>query len=295
MASKKANSFFTLNEEYKEDTSRLSEASTNYADSDPLPPIPEGADDNKENGLGKSEAATDDADKETIKPEDLEGGDEDKEGKGDKDTLRLNYTWCIWEQMEQESQRGGQNYSDSVRNFASFKTVLEFWRLWMHIPQPSNLLNGKKMIRENKGEPQQSPIDALMIFRSGIEPRREDIKNKHGGHLRFEFAKNEVDPRQVDEFWNNLVIATVGHTLEGNELVTGLRLCDKLGKAGSAAGNVRLEVWHTKCESDVLDKLQASVENAMWRRLGPASDSEEQENGKKKATALRCNRTTHHM
>lgn len=67
-----------------------------------------------------------------------------------KKPLKLKYNWVIWEQIMQSSDQGAKaaQYSDATRKVASFGTVQDFWRLWNHVPQPSELLDQKRMIRE---------------------------------------------------------------------------------------------------------------------------------------------------
>merc|ERR550532_2901548 len=48
-------------------------------------------------------------------------------------------------------------YSDATHRVASFGTVRKFWN---HLPQPSELLEGKKFVREVDGA--RSVVDALM-------------------------------------------------------------------------------------------------------------------------------------
>ena len=67
----------------------------------------------------------------------------------DKD-LPLRYTWNIWEQVMQSTEGKAGHYSDATHKVASFTQVQEFWALWNHMPQPSELLEQKRMVREFK-------------------------------------------------------------------------------------------------------------------------------------------------
>ncbi|CDI77182.1 eukaryotic translation initiation factor 4e, putative [Eimeria acervulina] len=61
--------------------------------------------------------------------------------------LPLQHRWHVWEQIQRE-------------------TTPTFWQLWAHIPQPSELLGHKRMVRQdNNGR--SHVVDALMIFKSG--------------------------------------------------------------------------------------------------------------------------------
>ncbi|CAK0840225.1 unnamed protein product [Prorocentrum cordatum] len=65
--------------------------------------------------------------------------------------------------------------------------------------------------------------------------------NANGGHFQFQL-KPSIGGGQVDEYWNNLVLGMIGATIEPANMITGIRLVDKL--SGPRAANViRLEVW----------------------------------------------------
>ena len=65
--------------------------------------------------------------------------------------------------------------------------------------------------------------------------------NANGGHFQFQL-KPSVGGGQIDEHWNNLVLGMIGATIEPANMITGVRLVDKL--SGPRAANViRLEVW----------------------------------------------------
>merc|ERR1719464_1098701 len=67
-------------------------------------------------------------------------------------------------------------YSDTTHRVASFSTVKGFWKYWNHLPQPSELLDGKKFVREG-ADSARNVVDALMVFRDGIKPEWEDATN----------------------------------------------------------------------------------------------------------------------
>ena len=82
------------------------------------------------------------------------------------------------------------------------------------------------MIREDQ-EGNQNIVDALMIFKKGISPMWEDPLNTEGGHFDYRFKPGQVQPSQIDEYWNNIVLSIVGGTIEGVEHITGVRLVKK--------------------------------------------------------------------
>lgn len=180
--------------------------------------------------------------------------------------LPLRFTWVIWEQIMLSGEKAAQAgaYSDATHKVAGFNTVQSFWKLWNHMPQPSELLDSKRMVREQPDG--LHVIDAIMIFRDGVRPEWEDKLNANGGHFQFQLKQN-LGAGQIDEYWNNLVLGMIGATIEPADMITGVRLVDKL--SGPRAANViRLEVWYTNGEDqDKVQALRKNVEKCMATRL----------------------------
>eukprot|EP00933_Yihiella_yeosuensis_P026952 TRINITY_DN20911_c0_g1_i1.p1 TRINITY_DN20911_c0_g1~~TRINITY_DN20911_c0_g1_i1.p1 ORF type:complete len:231 (-),score=43.55 TRINITY_DN20911_c0_g1_i1:113-805(-) len=181
-----------------------------------------------------------------------------------KKDLPLRYTWSIWEQLMQSTDGKSSQYSDATHQVSSFKTVQDFWKLWNHMPQPSELLEQKRMVREQPDG--LHVIDAIMIFRNNIRPEWEDKMNANGGHFQFQL-KPSIGGGQIDEYWNNLVLGMVGATIEPANMITGIRLVDKL--SGPRAANViRLEVWYTNHDdTQAVNTLRKNIEKCMSTRL----------------------------
>jgi len=176
----------------------------------------------------------------------------------------LRHMWTIWEQLAQTaSQRDSSQYSDITNRVASFNTVKAFWKYWNHLPQPSMLLDGKKFVRVNNDT--KSVVDALMLFREGIKPEWEDAANASGGHFQFQL-KAQLGGGHIDEYWNNIVLGMIGGALEPADMITGIRLIDKL--ANKRAPHIRLEVWFSNYgDAEKVDLLQQNVEKCMTTRL----------------------------
>lgn len=172
----------------------------------------------------------------------------------------LEATWTIWQQIAQSDSKA---YSDATQNVASFSTVKDFWRYWNHLPQPSELLDGKKFVRETPDS--RSIVDALMLFRDGIKPEWEDSANATGGHFQFQL-KPQLGGGAIDEVWNNIVLGVIGATMEHSQMITGVRLVDKLSQSRASA--IRIEVWFSNFEdNDKVGALQKSLEKAMGTKL----------------------------
>jgi len=181
-----------------------------------------------------------------------------------KKDLPLRFTWAIWEQIMQSSDGKAAQYSDATHKVAPFSTVQDFWRLWNHMPQPSELLEQKRMVREQADG--LHVIDAIMIFRDDIRPEWEDKMNSNGGHFQFQLKPN-VGGGQIDEYWNNLVLGMVGATIEPAQMITGVRLVDKLSGPRQANG-IRLEIWFTNYDdTNAVNTLRRNIEKCMATRL----------------------------
>eukprot|EP00928_Gymnodinium_smaydae_P071518 TRINITY_DN55076_c0_g1_i1.p1 TRINITY_DN55076_c0_g1~~TRINITY_DN55076_c0_g1_i1.p1 ORF type:complete len:245 (-),score=57.46 TRINITY_DN55076_c0_g1_i1:100-834(-) len=177
----------------------------------------------------------------------------------------LRYTWTIWEQIMQPSDAKNTQYSDATHKVANFNTVKGFWRYWNHLPQPSELLDGKKFVREGGDSSSRSVVDALMVFREGVRPEWEDVVNASGGHFQFQL-KPSVGGGSIDEYWNNIVLGVVGGSIEPADMITGVRLVDKMNLP--RAPSIRIEVWFSNFEdTDRVDALQRSLEQSMALRL----------------------------
>eukprot|EP00812_Abedinium_dasypus_P008327 NODE_2096_length_995_cov_503.346809.p1 GENE.NODE_2096_length_995_cov_503.346809~~NODE_2096_length_995_cov_503.346809.p1 ORF type:complete len:271 (-),score=58.43 NODE_2096_length_995_cov_503.346809:165-977(-) len=176
----------------------------------------------------------------------------------------LRHSWTIWEQIMQSDTKSAQ-YSDNTHRVASFSTIKGFWGHWNHIPQPSELFEGKKFVRE-RGD-SKSIVDALMVFRENIRPEWEDTANLAGGHFLVQLRKHDsLSLGAIDEYWNNIVLGVIGGTIEPAEMITGVRLVDKLAPQ-IPRPSVRIEVWFSRFEDRTrVEELQHSLETCMQTR-----------------------------
>lgn len=174
----------------------------------------------------------------------------------------LSCSWVIWEQIMQTDAKAAA-YSDATHRVASFNSVKGFWKYWNHLPPPSELLDGKKFVRET-GET-KSIIDALMLFREGVKPEWEDAENVTGGHFQFQL-KAQLGGGVIDEYWNNIVLGMIGGSIEPADMITGVRLVDKLNQ--NRLPSIRIEVWFSNfADSAKVDLLQQNLEKCMITRL----------------------------
>lgn len=193
----------------------------------------------------------------------------------DKHPLRDK--WRVWEQVIPLNATTDRHdkYSNATKCIAAFDTAEEFWKLWNSLPQPSKLLQGKRMFRESSDDERQQ-VDAIMIFKDGIKPEWEEPCNANGGH--FEYKLRNSKPAQLDEYWNNLVLSLIGATLKPSEIITGVRLVDKLHvnhtrNQQSIQGNVRLEIWFSDMNHPDVQVLHQSIDQALAAKLDGTTSS----------------------
>lgn len=186
------------------------------------------------------------------------GLDEDEEA-----SLKLRAKWIVWQQLVATPGKT-ISYSDSTRQIACVETVEAFWQTWARLPQPSELIQRRMVVKDSPDGSGYHYVDAIMLFRDGVQPQWEDPANAEGGHFQFHF-KATAAPGQVDEHWNNLVLGIIGSTIEPADMITGARLVDKL--QGARAGNLRLEVWFNSMrDQKAVALLQRNVERCVATR-----------------------------
>mmetsp|Transcript_105358 Transcript_105358/g.286106 ORF Transcript_105358/g.286106 Transcript_105358/m.286106 type:complete len:230 (+) Transcript_105358:93-782(+) len=171
--------------------------------------------------------------------------------------MYLHSGWTLW------TQNSGQY---AVQKVVAFETAQEFWKVWNGVPQPSELFDSKRFIKETTNGTGVAGVDGFMIFRNAIKPEWEDPANAKGGHFQI-LVKPTSGGGTLDEWWNNLVLGMIGSTIEPANMITGIRLVDKL--SGPRASNVvRLEVWFSDYEDQqAVQTLRRSVEACMSTRL----------------------------
>jgi translation initiation factor 4E len=172
--------------------------------------------------------------------------------------MPLKDGWSLWMQ-------GSGQYS--VQKVVSFDTAQEFWRLWNGLPQPSELFDGKRFVKEMQNG-SCVPVEGFMVFRNGIKPEWEDPANAKGGHFQI-MVKIASGGGLLDEWWNNLVLAMVGETMDCAHRVTGVRLLDKIGSVkGKVLDNVRLEIWyHQQTAYEEVETLKKSLERTLITQI----------------------------
>merc|ERR1712018_662294 len=97
-----------------------------------------------------------------------------------------------------------------------------------------------------------------MIFRKGILPEWEDAANSEGGHFLLDL-KPTAGP-WIGDCWRNLVAAVIHESLTGADLITGVRLADKLSGKGKVTDRIKIELWyHSKLPAVGVHSLKQSL------------------------------------
>lgn len=184
--------------------------------------------------------------------------------------MQLKDTWVLWEQVVSDGSTKNASFADALRKVVAFDTIQDFWRVWNGLPQPSSLLESRRILRESADSASGTvAIDALMLFKDGIEPQWEHPANANGGHLQIQLKPNTVTGPQMDEYWNNTVLGMIGGMIEPNDMITGIRLVDKLSGSGPKTANaIRIELWFTRFnDSFSITQLRKSMERCMGMKM----------------------------
>lgn len=149
--------------------------------------------------------------------------------------------WVLWEHKQADSKDPNQ-WGDNMSQVCGFNTVEKFWKYFNFIPTPSTIFfdgECKKRINDSK------IVEEYSLFQKGIEPEWGDTANVTGGEF---FCRLALDSDTVDLYWQNLVLAVVGGTLDQEitagqkkkkSVVNGCRILDK----ARGYPMFKLEVW----------------------------------------------------
>ena len=88
---------------------------------------------------------------------------------------KLETGWSLWEHQRNMSN----NYDKNSCCIGSFFSIEDFWRYYNNYPKPSEIFfdgKCKPLIKNPDRE-----VASLSLFRAGIEPKWEDVKNRSGG------------------------------------------------------------------------------------------------------------------
>mmetsp|Transcript_7827 Transcript_7827/g.12522 ORF Transcript_7827/g.12522 Transcript_7827/m.12522 type:complete len:225 (-) Transcript_7827:151-825(-) len=147
---------------------------------------------------------------------------------------QLETPWVFWydARPNQTKRVAGEKdaYENNLRQIGKFNSVEGFWRIFNNLDKPS-----KMEVSAN-----------LHIFKEGIKPMWEDPINKKGGKLVI--SVRAQDKGVLDKYWEDLVLALVGETLDpGNEL------CGAVASKRKAAD--RISLWFRSTDKPIVGEL----------------------------------------
>lgn len=95
----------------------------------------------------------------------------------------LQHSWTLW-YLEPDRSK---SWEDSLNTVATFNTVEDFWSLFNHIKQPSEVKLGSD----------------YSLFKEGIRPMWEDQANKRGGRWVINLSRGQR--LELDRYWIDAV------------------------------------------------------------------------------------------
>lgn len=129
----------------------------------------------------------------------------------------LLHEWTIW-YLNAQGESTNQNWSDMLKQVASFDTVEQFWGAYNSLPKIEEL-------------PKRSDLG---FFRKGIRPEWEDEAFKEGGKWTF-----QATPRDdVDLMSQNALCALVGGTLDSADQSVAMGVFVLVRR-----NSVRIQLW----------------------------------------------------
>ena len=149
-----------------------------------------------------------------------------------------------------------KEWGEPQRKLFTFDTVEEFWRYYAHIPTPSAVFYDGKAGKKRVGKPPDDrQIESFSLFKDGISPEWEDSANMSGGEWNLrKSSRDGRDSPMIDDWWQNIVLGLVGHTIEDKDEICGARIVDKSGNKGSNQV-FRIELWLRTKDSKVIKKI----------------------------------------
>ena len=176
----------------------------------------------------------------------------------EKDGTPLNSGWSIWEHRKQGNKMTSDAaYLSGIARVADFRTVQGFWQYWNQLPLPSEFFTNEK---GQKRTFEDRALEGLSVFREGIAPTWEDPMNADGGEFFIRSSGSQLSVRQLDEFWEQTVLAMIGETVDPGCEVCGARVVDKSKHKGPA---YRLELWFRRNDQSIGDDMKKRLSGCL--------------------------------
>lgn len=125
----------------------------------------------------------------------------------------LQHLWTLW---YYEPDRN-KSWEDNQNQVSTFSSVEDFWSLFTHIKQPSEVKIGSD----------------YSLFKENIRPMWEDKANKNGGRWMLTLNRNQRP--ELDRYWIDTVLCLIGEAFDSFDDVCGAVVNirskgDKIGK-----------------------------------------------------------------
>ncbi|KAL6073871.1 Translation initiation factor eIF4e [Balamuthia mandrillaris] len=147
----------------------------------------------------------------------------------------LEFEWTFWYDKRRLLPKGGrvrgerQMFESNLQEIGTFGSVEDFWRYYNHMVKPSELENNAN----------------YHLFKQGVKPMWEDPANANGGKWIVQVKRS---PQKTDQYWEDLVLAMIGETLEGGDEICGAVMSKR--KAGD-----KIALWNRSSDEDKIMDL----------------------------------------
>ena len=172
--------------------------------------------------------------------------------------------------------------SQAYEHLADAATVESFWRIFAHLPNPSDVFSQRHGGRIVHPKVNGRQLEAMGMFKTGVKPEWEFPLNLKGGHWE---CRKDFDLSVLDRIWYDLTLALVGETLETGREIVGIRVVDK---SKTKKTEYRIEVWIGTANSPVVLEVVTNM-TAMLHAIDQDLKFEWKAHGDSLSTALWCN------
>ncbi|XP_037042991.1 eukaryotic translation initiation factor 4E1-like [Bradysia coprophila] len=112
----------------------------------------------------------------------------------------LHDRWTMWYLKQDQKKK----WEEMLSKVETFDMVEDFWSIYNHIRQPSELSQG----------------DDYSMFKNDIRPMWEDAANKNGGRWLLNVDK-QYRRTKLDDFWLDTLLCIMGEPFEFHEDING--------------------------------------------------------------------------
>ncbi|KAL1452088.1 hypothetical protein WDU94_006401 [Cyamophila willieti] len=156
----------------------------------------------------------------------------------------LHNKWTLW-YFENDKNKG---WEENQREITSFSTVEDFWCVFNHIKQASDLRVGCD----------------YSLFKAGIRPMWEDETNKNGGRWLISLDRKQRNS-ELNAFWLEILLCLIGEAFDDHsEDICGAVV--NIRPKGDKIG-----IWTVDASRSKLDGI-LSIGRKIKERLGIGSD-----------------------